>query len=300
MIRKFGTPTLIALCCAVASAGLVGCDDGSQPGAKPSTSTSATDADTRPVEGTKTITVAGKSVRVSCSGDAVDGRPLVVLLAGGGDGLEKMGDFQKALSEDGRVCSFDRLGEGKSDRPDGPQSFEDSGKVLTAVLDQVADDAPVVLAGHSLGGIIAARYAPDHQDRVAGLVLLDATSPTGVADITNDIPESATGPAAELREGTLAVYAGANPEKLVIEDAEVRSAGDIPVEVIQHGQQYLGEGTEYQAALEKSWSEGQRKWTEVSTRSRLSTAEKSGHYIYLEQPDIALKAVERVVSQAGS
>ncbi|WP_443076765.1 alpha/beta fold hydrolase [Streptomyces sp. TRM 70361] len=80
--------------------------------------------------------------------------------------------------EKNRVCSYDRLGEGASDQPEDPQSFESTGEVLTAVLDRVAGDNPVVLTGHSLGGVIAARYAPDHQDRVRGLVLLDATSPT--------------------------------------------------------------------------------------------------------------------------
>ncbi|MEK8145115.1 alpha/beta fold hydrolase [Streptomyces sp. M10(2022)] len=38
--------------------------------------------------------------------------------------------------------------------------MNDSGKILTSVLDRLAGDRPVVLAGHSLGGYIAARYAP--------------------------------------------------------------------------------------------------------------------------------------------
>ncbi|MGI5490466.1 alpha/beta fold hydrolase [Microtetraspora malaysiensis] len=138
-----------------------------------------------------------------------------------------------------RVCSYDRLGAGGSDQPDGPQSFSSTGKILTGVLDRVAGDGPVVLAGHSLGGLIAARYAPDHQDRVKGLVLMDATPPTMVDDIKKAIPESATGPAAELRAQNIAIFKGENPEKLVMTDGEVRSAGNIPVEVIQHGKQYL-------------------------------------------------------------
>lgn len=79
-----------------------------------------------------------------------------------------MAAIQKPLSEENRVCS-DRLGEGRSAQPDSPQNFSDSRKVLSSVLDRVAGDGPVVLAGHSLGGMIAARYAPDHQDRAKGL-----------------------------------------------------------------------------------------------------------------------------------
>jgi pimeloyl-ACP methyl ester carboxylesterase len=238
-------------------------------------------------------------VNVSCSGSSAKGKPVVVLLHGGGDNLKKMADFQKTLSEKNRVCSYDRLGAGASDKPKGPQTFKSTGKILTGVLDHVAGDRPVVLAGHSLGGIISGRYAPDHRDKVKGLVLLDATSPTNTADITNAIPETATGDAAKLREQNLAIFQGQNPEKLRIPDGKVRSAGHIPVEVIKHGKPYLADIPEYGPALERSWTKGQHKWLALSSKSKLSVAKKSGHYIYLEQPKIAVQAVQRVASKAA-
>ncbi|ONF63664.1 alpha/beta fold hydrolase [Amycolatopsis keratiniphila] len=284
MSRK--ASALIALCCAVAGVALSACDE-------------ATEAESA-FTGTQKIKVGERSVNVSCAGNAVEGRPVVVLLHGGGDDLGKLSGLQNTLAAQGRVCSYDRLGAGASDQPDGPQSFESTGKILTGVLDQVAGGEPVVLAGHSLGGLIAARYSPDHQDRVKGLVLMDATSPTQEADLRQRIPESATGMAAELRAQTLAVFAGQGPEKLVVPDGEVRSAGDIPVEVIQHGKQYLAAVPEYGAGLEQSWAEGQRKWLALSGRSNLSTAANSEHYIYVDQPDLAVRAIQRVVDEAKS
>jgi pimeloyl-ACP methyl ester carboxylesterase len=283
----------IALCCTVAGAVLVGCDDG--PGADEASWHSLVGEGL--ISGTAKIDVEGKSVNVSCSGSPAEDRPVIVLLAGAGDPLDKLAGFQKILSEEDRVCSYDRLGEGASDQPDGLQDFDSSGKILTAILDRVAGDAPVVLAGHSLGGLVAARYAPDHQDRVHGLVLLDATTPTAVADTTNLIPESATGPAAEVRGQLVAVNKGEYPEKLKVTDGEVRSAGDIPVEVIQHGRQDLAVIPEYGPDLERVWTEGQRKWLALSSNSTLSTATNSGHYIYIDQPDVAVQAVQRVASQ---
>ncbi|TDC93557.1 alpha/beta hydrolase [Actinomadura sp. 7K507] len=250
--------------------------------------------------GTKKIDVDGKSVNVSCSGDAAKGGPVVVLMHGGGDGLGKMAALQKTVSKNNRVCSYDRLGAGASDKPAGPQSFDSTGKVLTGVLDQIAGDGPVVLAGHSLGGLIAARYAPDHQKRVKGLVLLDATPSTMVADITKTIPANAKGPGGQVRAQNLAVFQGQNPEKLVIKDGEVRSAGNIPVEVIRHGKPYLAAIPQYGQQLERAWSEGQRKWLALSGGSKLSKAAKSGHYIYVDQPDVAVKAIERVASETAA
>ncbi|NDU76722.1 alpha/beta fold hydrolase [Actinomadura sp. DSM 109109] len=295
MIRKFKAATLTALCCAVIGASLAGCiDDDWDPLA--STDGKAT-AD--PIEGTEKIKVDGRSVNVSCAGDAAKDEPVVVLMHGGGDSLDKMAALQKTLAGKNRVCSYDRLGAGASDKPDGPQSFADTGEILTGVLDRVAGKNPVVLVGHSLGGLIAARYAPEHKDKVKGLVLLDATPPSMSADISRTIPESAKGPGAEMRAQNFAVFQGNNPEKLVIKDGKVGSAGDIPVEVVRHGKPYLAAIPQYGTDLEKAWAAGQRKWLGLSSGSKLTTAAKSGHYIYVDEPDVAVKAVQRVTSQAA-
>ncbi|RKN37987.1 alpha/beta fold hydrolase [Streptomyces hoynatensis] len=298
--KKIGTSAAVALCCAVAGLGLVGCEDSkANSDAEPSADSSAPESGEDLLTGTRQITVGDHTVNVSCSGTQAGNRPVVVLLHGGGDDLTTMAALQETLSENGRVCSYDRLGAGASDQPEGLQDLEDIGETLTGVLDQVAGDQPVVLAGHSMGGLIAARYAPDHQDRVRGLVLMDATSPSAVADLTVRIPESVTGPAGELRAQTLAVYQGENPERLVFNDGEVRSAGDIPVQVVQHGQQYLAEVPEYGPGLEEDWTKGQQEWLAVSGNSELSTAENSGHYIYVDRPDLAVQAIERVAEEAA-
>jgi pimeloyl-ACP methyl ester carboxylesterase len=297
MSRNVKATAVAALFCAVAAPVLAGCDEAAEPA--DGASTSAATGDPAPIAGTAKITVEGRSVNVSCSGTAADGRPVVVLLAGLGDGLDKLAAFQQTLSEKGRVCSYDRLGEGASDQPEGPQSFDSAGKILTGVLDRVAGHRPVVLAGHSLGGLIAARYTPAHQDRVAGLVLMDATPSTILADTKASIPETATGQVAELRAQSLAVYGGENPEKLVMQDGEVGYAGNIPVTVIRHGQPYLAELPEYGPALEKAWTDGQEKWLELSSRSEAVTAADSDHYIYVKQPDIAVQAIQHVTAQAA-
>ncbi|TDC48836.1 alpha/beta fold hydrolase [Actinomadura sp. KC345] len=298
MFRNLKAAAVAALCCSLLGAGLTGCDEEAVDSWDPFASSSPKNEVTL-VSGTKKLDVGGTSVNVSCSDGGEKGKPVVVLMHGGGHDLTKLAAFQKTLGKEHRVCSYDRLGAGASAKPSGPQSFASTGKILTGVLDQVAGDAPVVLAGHSLGGLIAARYAPDHVDRVKGLVLMDATPPTMAADIAKTIPESAKGPAAQVRAQNLAVFQGQNPEKLVIKDGEVRSAGSIPVEVIKHGKPYLGAIPQYGQSLEQVWSAGQRKWLALSSDSQLSTAEKSGHDIYIDQPDAAVKAIKRVASEAA-
>ncbi|RFU86960.1 alpha/beta fold hydrolase [Streptomyces triticagri] len=308
MIRRVRETAVVALCCAAAGAGLVGCEDEPKADkaseAKPTASRSAggdeQQADEAAAFTAKKIKVEGHTVNVSCSGKQADGKPVVMLLHGGGDDVKKLSGLQKELSTEDRVCSYDRLGAGASDKPDGLQTVEDAGKILTGVLDQVAGDAPVVLAGHSIGGLFAGRYAPDHQDRIKGLVLLDATSPTQAADLKRTIPADADEQSAQLRDKTLMVLQGKGPEKLVTPDGPVRSAGDIPVEVIQHGKQYLGAIPKYGKSLEDDWTLGEHEWLKLSADSKLSVARKSEHYIYVDEPAVAVAAIQRVVAGAAS
>ncbi|MBQ0825144.1 alpha/beta fold hydrolase [Streptomyces tagetis] len=295
MIRSIKATAVAALCCGLAGAGLVGCEDITDPKPRPAVGASARDG---LITGTQKIQAGGYAVNVSCTGGGEDGEPVVVLMPGAGDGLDTMAGLQKKLSEKARVCSYDRPGEGKSDKPDGRQRMEDAEKVLTEVLDRTAGDGPVVLAAHSLGGLIAARYAPDHQDRVKGLVLLDATIPELTAGVSKVIPETAEGPGAELRAQTLAMNQGENPEKLVVDDEKVRPAGDIPVEILRHEHQF-DSVPEYGPGLEDMWADGQKQWRALSDRSTLSMAERSGHHIHVDRPDLAQAAVERVVAEAA-
>lgn len=290
--KRIGTSVAAVAGCMLAGAALVGCD-------VPGVDEAIDEVKAELFTGTDTFTIGGHTVNVSCSGSIAAEGPTVLLMHGGGDDVTAMADFQEAISAESRVCSYDRLGAGASDQPEGPQDYAAVGETLTGVIDAVAGGEPVVLVGHSMGGLLAARYAPDHPDEVAGLVLLDATSPTAAGDMERRIPEDAEGPAGELRAQTLAVFAGENPERLVFADGEVESAGDIPVRVIQHGVPYLAQTEpEYGEGLEEDWTAGQHDWLNVSSDSRLDTAEESGHYIYLDAPEVALEAVRDVVSRA--
>lgn len=85
LVRHRRTSTVLALCCAVAGVGLVGCEESSDADSKPSasTTTATEQADNAGTfTGTKKIEFNGLSVNVSCSGKAAEGRPVVVLLHG--------------------------------------------------------------------------------------------------------------------------------------------------------------------------------------------------------------------------
>lgn len=81
----------------------------------------------------------------------------------------------RGLSGEFRVVTWDLRGHGQSGAAAGAFTLIDLAEDLGAVLDRVGIDRAVVL-GHSAGGVIAIRFALDHPERVAALVLVGTAS----------------------------------------------------------------------------------------------------------------------------
>lgn len=109
-----------------------------------------------------------------CTGD---GRPTVVLEAGlGGNHLDWI-LAQPQLSRTTRVCSYDRAGYGWSEPGPKPRTVERISGELALLLRNAGIDGPIVLVGHSFGGLLSLYYAGHHRDQVVGLVLVDSMHP---------------------------------------------------------------------------------------------------------------------------
>lgn len=87
---------------------------------------------------------------------------------------EDSADFFKRLGRFARVATFDKRGQGLSDRIAGAPSLEQRSDDVRAVMDAIGMTR-VVLSGHSEGSAMAACFAAMHPNRVshviAGIVL---------------------------------------------------------------------------------------------------------------------------------
>ncbi|MGR4864854.1 alpha/beta fold hydrolase [Caulobacter sp. LARHSG274] len=104
------------------------------------------------------------------------GSPVVLLESGAPVGAVAWRKVQDQISQFTRVCAYDRAGYGWSDplaRPAHGENIEDD---LHRLLRGAGITRPVVLVGHSAGGLYVQMYATDHPAAVAGVVLVDATT----------------------------------------------------------------------------------------------------------------------------
>jgi pimeloyl-ACP methyl ester carboxylesterase len=81
-----------------------------------------------------------------------------------------------------RVLLYDLRGHGRSERTPRGYTTRDSAADLCAVLDACGVTEPAYLVGNSYGGLVAARTALLAPERVAGLVLIEASCAGPAAD----------------------------------------------------------------------------------------------------------------------
>ena len=128
------------------------------------------------------VDVGDGRLHLHCVGD---GAPTTVLDAGGGDTSLSWRAVQEALSDDLRVCAFDRSGFGWSDELGSVHSVTTYVDHQERLLEASGLEEPYLLVGHSLGGLNAQVFAARAPERVAGMVLVDAAHP----ELFDRVPE---------------------------------------------------------------------------------------------------------------
>ena len=118
--------------------------------------------------------VNGHRLHLDCRGH---GGPTVVLANGLGEISASWARITDEVEDSTRVCAYDRAGQGWSEDAENPQDGVAAARDLHALLAAAGEPGPYVLAGHSTGGTYTLTYAAQHPEQVAGVVLLDSSSP---------------------------------------------------------------------------------------------------------------------------
>ena len=120
------------------------------------------------------VDVGGYGMHIDCTGN---GSPVLILEAGGQNDSTIWRGVQPALSKTTTVCSYDRAGTGWSDTQPGPRDADHIAAELHQLLFQAGIKGPVILMGHSIGGLFIRDYATHYPADVAGLIFVDSSTP---------------------------------------------------------------------------------------------------------------------------
>jgi pimeloyl-ACP methyl ester carboxylesterase len=239
------------------------------------------------------VDIGGRRLHVSCTGV---GSPTVILEAGMGDSAATWKAIHPGVAEFTRVCAYDRAARGRSD-PDTRTQLRTAGTVvedLSLLLGKVPIAGPYVLVGHSFGGAYVRGYAKKFPKDVVGMVLIDSTH------------EDQYGRFSSTGYVLPPMPPGENPERVDIMAAleEIRKddwRADIPLAVLTHGRAiaqaaFPGATPQQATRIEGLWLDLQRELASRSSQGRLIVAEKSGHYVHLEEPALVIQAIRDVVA----
>src|SRR3954454_21149910 len=99
----------------------------------------------------------------------------LVLVHGVNDQAATWSFVAPKLASELNVITIDLPGHGGSEPKTGPIPMRSMIDALAAVIDRESPDAPVIVAGNSMGGWVSMLYASERPERVSHLILEDAS-----------------------------------------------------------------------------------------------------------------------------
>ncbi|MCH7738482.1 MAG: alpha/beta hydrolase [Chloroflexi bacterium] len=239
------------------------------------------------------VDVGGHRLNIRCSGE---GAPAVVLVSGLAIDNHDWETVEKLVSESNLVCSYDRAGLGESGPADGIPTSQTASNNLHSLLSAAGIKGPIILVGHSYGGLIVQLYAAQHPENTAGVVLVDSLQKDNLVR-AGEI----------LGDETMAVFMGAvraNPEGVDLA-ASLKQAGaagnlgDLPLTVITAGVPDLPPFIDRDIIdrLAGTWLDSQRDLVRLSKAGVHVIAEESGHCIQCDQPELVAEVIRKLAER---
>jgi pimeloyl-ACP methyl ester carboxylesterase len=253
------------------------------------------------------VTVGPHHLSVTIRGS---GGPAVVIEPAFGGGTPSWQAVAGTLAEDTTVVTYDRAAYGGSSRATDGRTPREIARDLHGVLDAAGTARPVVLVGHSVGGLCVRAFAGLYPAEVAGMVLVDSSHEAQEQLLNGCLPwwirllEAATLPL--LMIVPRSARGGADRRSIAREFRSVqrltaadrplaeRALNDTPLVVLTRGP---GRGRSMAPAW-RCWHGLHEELARLSANSRHAVSDQPGHYIHKRQPELVTAAIRDVLASA--
>lgn len=264
------------------------------------------------------LDVGGYSLYVEDSGS---GKVNVIFDSGMGDDLSVWNKVANKVSKFSRVITYDRAGLGWSEESPKKRDSKAIIEELHSILEQKNLTGPIVLVGHSFGGVNMQLYALTYPEDIAALVLVDSAhedqinrmprtglfqkyvfkfgmlaAPFGLPRLylSNTSPEERAKKSTTKHQYTSLDEASYFPQSLNQLDTLNPNYGGLPLVVIARNQP----SSEIQNKNTKHyiWAGLQESLASRSTDSTLIFTGERQHSIHKVQPEIVIEALQTLVN----
>jgi pimeloyl-ACP methyl ester carboxylesterase len=229
---------------------------------------------------------------LNCTGKV--SRKTVILEAGTGDTSEVWSAVQTEVEKFASVCSYDRLGLGRSDKLAVAHTADEIVADLHGLLHAASIREPYVLVAHSIGGIYTRKYADLYPAEVAGVVLVDSAHEEQFTRVAQISPEwakriSSQFPVDEQRS-----------QGFLPGNARLGWHFDKPLVVIEHGKMPSAASDPMAKQSEAVFHVLQKDLANRSKHGQLREAKTSGHYIQRDQPELVAQSIRDVIRESAT
>ena len=264
------------------------------------------------------VGIGAYRLHIQCAGK---GRPSVVLEAGLGGSALEWTRIQSELASTYRVCSYDRAGMGWSDPIRGARTSARITEELHQLLQAAGVPGPYLLVGHSFGGYTAQLFASQYPDLTAGVVLVDSSHPEQIRRFAESLRVNIA-PKGKLMQLVPVQVARNIPEEVRATAQALVMTSKTRLAVTRELEGFRFSADQVAAAppiTEIPWlvlTRGQQKWpadplgnrkealwrqlqTELAAKTVISgqiIAQRSGHHIHLDQPELVVQSI-RIVAR---
>ena len=196
------------------------------------------------------------------------------------------------IGQNDQVIAYDRQGYGKSSSPADTRGMQTLVNDLDFIISKTGINEKVIIVSHSLGGAIARAYAIQHPDKVKALLFIEPNN--------ENFKQYATMP--QAHEDTLVQQfmaekmkgAAMEAAQLVENVAFLRklpNLPNIPIIVITSTKT----DSEMTKELIVDWSLAHQSLGKGITNFTQIKTNKSGHFVYLEDPNLVIDNIRKLL-----
>jgi len=223
----------------------------------------------------------------------------VILESGFGGTSEAWTNVQPEIAKFTRVISYDRAGLCKSEPGESPRTAKRVAEELHAALKSAGVKPPYVLVGHSAGAAYVRVFASLYPREIAGIVLVDPPQEELLDWIRAHFPHADQLPPERLAKMPAGIRAEWDARDAQIDEMRNAKLPFVPTILISSAKNDQSLAQQISPEALNVLTESRHKWLERTTGSRQIVAQKAGHNIPMEEPELIVDAIRQVIRKKG-